>query len=44
MENLKEADNLEHSGVDWRMILKGLEWEGAEYIHLAQNRDKWRAL
>jgi len=44
MENLKETDNLEHRGVEWRMILKEAEWEGVEYVRLAQNRDKWRAL
>ena len=41
MENFKETDNLEHRGVDWRMILKEVEWEGVEYTHMAQNRDKW---
>jgi hypothetical protein len=44
MENLKETDDLEHRGVDWRIILKEVEWEGVECIHLAQNRDKWRAV
>jgi len=27
-----------------RMDLKGIEWEGVDWIYLAQDRDKWRAL
>jgi hypothetical protein len=26
------------------MDLKGIEWEGVDWIYLAQDRDKWRAL
>jgi hypothetical protein len=26
------------------MDLKGTEWEGVNWIHLAQDRDQWRAL
>jgi hypothetical protein len=26
------------------MDLKGIGWEGRDWIHLAQDRDKWRAL
>jgi len=44
MENFKETDNLEQRGVEWRMLLKEVEWYGVECIHLAQNREKWRAL
>jgi predicted SprT family Zn-dependent metalloprotease len=44
MVNFKETENLEHRGVEWRMMLKEIEREVVECIHLAQNRDKWRAL
>jgi hypothetical protein len=27
-----------------KMDLKAIGWEGVEWIHLAQDRDKWRAL
>jgi hypothetical protein len=44
----KEKDHLKDRGVDGRM---GLEWilgrlagGGVEWIHLAQDRDRWRAL
>ena len=30
MENFKETDNLEHTGIDGGMILKEIEWEGVE--------------
>jgi hypothetical protein len=26
------------------MYLQGIQWEGADWIDLAQDRDKWRAL
>jgi hypothetical protein len=26
------------------MDLREIEWEGVEWMHLAQNRDEWRAL
>jgi hypothetical protein len=26
------------------MDLKEIEWHGMDWIHLAQDRDKWRAL
>jgi hypothetical protein len=46
-ESSKEKDQLEDRGVDGRM---GLEWilgrlfGGVEWIHLAQDRDRWRAV
>jgi hypothetical protein len=44
--NLKERDHLENLGVDGRAILKWiLKWGlGMNWIDLAHNRDKWRAL
>jgi hypothetical protein len=27
-----------------RMYLKEIGWEGVDWLHLAQNRDQWRAL
>jgi hypothetical protein len=47
-ENPKERGHLEDQGVDGRMgskwILGRLVWGGVEWIHLAQDRDRWRAL
>jgi len=44
---LRERDHLEELGVDGRIILKmdlqEVGW-GMDWIDLAQNRDKWRAL
>jgi hypothetical protein len=45
---VKETDHLKDRGADGRMVLKWtlgrLAEEGVECIHLAQDRDKWRAL
>jgi hypothetical protein len=47
LESLKGKDHLEDQGVDGRM---GSKWtlkasvEGVDWIHLAQDRDCWRAL
>jgi hypothetical protein len=46
-ESLKEKGNLEDQGVDGRI---GSKWTlgrlvgGVEWIHLAQDRDRWRAV
>jgi hypothetical protein len=47
-ESRREKDHLEDQGVDVRM---GSKWTvgrlfgvGVEWIHLAQNRDRWRAV
>jgi hypothetical protein len=42
-----ERDHLEYPGVDWRIILKWIFERldgGMDWINLAQNRDRWRAL
>ena len=44
---LREGDHLEDPGVDERLIIKRIfeKWvEGMEWIDLAQDRDRWRAL
>jgi hypothetical protein len=45
---LREIEHLETLGVDGRKILKkGLQdlgWGGKNWIALAQDRDRWRAL
>jgi len=43
----REYDHLEDSGVDRRIILKLIfsKWDGGmDWIDLAQNREKWRAI
>ena len=45
--NLKEKNHLEDLGVDGRIILRWIfrKWNGAmDWIDLAKNRDRWRAL
>jgi hypothetical protein len=46
--NLREKDNLEDPGVDERinikMDLQEVELQGMDWIDLAQDRDRWRAL
>jgi len=45
--NLREKDHLQDPGVDGRIILRGIfrKWVGGmNWIDLAQDRDRWRAL
>jgi hypothetical protein len=47
-ENLKGRDHSEDLGVDGKIILewilRELGWKGVDWIYLAQDRDRWRAL
>jgi hypothetical protein len=40
-ENLKKRDHLEYIGVNVKIILK---WGCMDWIDMAQDRDRWRAL
>jgi hypothetical protein len=45
--DLRKGDHLGNPGVDGRIILKRVfkQWDGGmEWIGLAQDRDRWRAL
>jgi hypothetical protein len=47
--NVREGDHLEDLGVDGRLILKWIlkQWGGMggmDWIHLAQDRDRWQAV
>jgi hypothetical protein len=46
-EDLREHDHLGHPGVDGRIILKWMFKKrdgGMDWIELAQDRDRWRAV
>jgi hypothetical protein len=38
---MKERDHLED---DIRMDLRQIRWEGVDWMHLAEDRDKWQGL
>jgi hypothetical protein len=46
--NLRERDHMEVPGIDGRIILRWIFWNwdlvGIDWIELAQDKDKWRAL
>jgi hypothetical protein len=45
--NLKGRDHLEDLSVDGKIILEWIReigWEGVDWMHLAQDKDQWRAL
>jgi len=46
--SLREKDHLEYLGVDGRINIKiylhKVGWGGMDWIDLAQDRDRWRAL
>jgi hypothetical protein len=49
MGDLRERDRLEDRGIDGRVILRWVlkNWNGGggmDWIELAQDRDRWRAL
>jgi hypothetical protein len=43
-ESQKERNHYEHLDVGERIILKLILYRGMDWIHVAQDRDYWRAL
>jgi hypothetical protein len=44
-ENQKKRDHLEDQGIDGiRMALREIGWRSVDWIQLAQDRDRWRAV
>jgi hypothetical protein len=43
---MRERDHLEDLGVNGRIIidLQEVEWGGMDWIDMAQDRDRWRAV
>jgi hypothetical protein len=42
--NMRERNNLEDTGVDWRVILRWMSrkfFRGMDWIDLAQGKDRW---
>jgi hypothetical protein len=44
LENIKEKRHSEDLAVDVRTESREKWWEGADWMHLVQDRDQWRAL
>jgi len=46
--NLKERDHLEDLSIDGRIIFEWIfkeqDWEGVDWIDVAQDKDSWRAV
>jgi hypothetical protein len=40
LENLKRRDHSEDLWFDWRIMLKEMGWEGVDWTHLAQDRNR----
>jgi hypothetical protein len=43
-EGKRSLGRSRHRWQDIRMDLREVEWEGVNWIHLAQDRDQWRAV
>jgi hypothetical protein len=41
--NLKLQDHSEDIGIDGKIMLE-IRWEGVDWMHVAQDRDQWRAV